>query len=268
MLEPIAHLGLIEDAEIELDRAALEIAALDHPEADLFRYLSLLDDIAESLRAGKDGARTPLQQAARLAEVLAEGFGFEGDRATYDDPANADLMRVLDRRRGLPIALSILYVAQARRLGWTAHALNTPSHVLVAVGASRSAVIDPFNRGAPVSQGQLLNFLRSALGAGASVSARHVAPMSNRATLVRLLMNQVTRAEQAGEAQRALALMQRITIFAPDQTQAWWSRARLEREAGDTGAARESLMAMLETTRDPALRAQAQRAIDTLTPDV
>jgi regulator of sirC expression with transglutaminase-like and TPR domain len=263
MVEQIVHIGLVDDVDIELDRAALEIAALDHPGVDLSGYLALLDMIAERLQARSEGASRPALQALRLAEVLAADFGFEGDRTTYDNPANADLIEVLDRRRGLPISLAILYVALARRLGWTAHALNTPSHVLVAIGASQPLVIDPFNRGAFVDHGQLVALLRSALGAVGAVSREHVAPMTNRGALVRLLMNQVTRAERSQQADRALTLLQRITAIAPAYSFAWWDRARLEQATGDTEAARLSLTSMLETTRDPDLRTQIMSALAT-----
>ena len=264
MLEHIVYLGLVDDADIELDKAALEISALDHPGRDLAGYLGLLETINARLEARSGDARDPVEQAAGLAEVLASDFGFEGDRATYDDPANANLISVMDRRRGLPIALAILYVALARRLGWTAHALNTPAHVLVAVGARRHVVLDPFNRGAVIGPGQLAAFLKNAVGPAGAVSPAHVEPMTNRAALVRLLMNQVTRAEAAQQLDRALTLLQRITAFAPSYSFAWWRRARLEQAGGDVASARQSLTSMLEITRDPGVRAQVVTALAAL----
>lgn len=261
MVERIAYLGLVDDAEIELDKAALEIAALDHPEADLERYLEILEQIADRLRARIATARGPGEQAESLADVIGAEYGFEGDRATYDDPANADLIRVLDRRRGLPVALSILYVALARRVGWTAHALNTPGHVLVGVGQPRSLLIDPFNRGAFVGREQLASLLLTAEGRLDAHAPDHVAPMANRAVLTRLLMNQATRAEQTRRLPRALTVLERITIVAPAYSLAWWERARLEQLLGDSHAARLSLSSMLETTRDPELRAHVSRAL-------
>ncbi len=254
MAEDIMHLGLVDEGEIELDKAALEIAALDNAQADLARYLDLLDQITERLRAEAATATASAEQAARLAQVLATEFGFEGDRTTYDDPANADLIRVLDRRRGLPIALAILYVAMARRVGWTAHALNVPGHVLVGIGDTQPLVIDPFNGGVVLQPWQLRALVQTALGHQGAVGREHVAPMPNRAVLVRLMMNQATRAELAREADRALTVLRRITVVAPGYSFGWWERARLERGAGDIPAARMSLSSMLETTRDPALR--------------
>jgi regulator of sirC expression with transglutaminase-like and TPR domain len=261
MIDQIAYLGLVDETEIELDKAALEIAALDHPDADLALYLDVLEQVTDRLRARDATARTAGERAEALADVLAVEFGFEGDRETYDDPANGDLIQVIDRRLGLPVALSILYVAMARRVGWTAHALNTPRHVLVGVGQPRSLLIDPFNRGVFVGREQLSGLIESRPGAAVP---GQVAPMSNRAVLVRLLMNEAARAEQALRFDRALVVMQRITTIAPAHSLGWWERARLERAQGDAHAARASLSSMLETTRDPDLRTHVMSALDAL----
>jgi len=263
MLEPIVSLGLVEEAEIELDKAALEIAALDHPETELAGYLALLDRLAERLQARAATARTPRDQAQALAAVLAFEFGFEGDRASYDDPANADLIRVIDRRRGLPVTLSILYVALARRVGWVACALNTPRHLLAAVGQP-ALVIDPFHRGRPVARSHLADLLQVSEDQLDAVAPKRLEPMTNRAVLVRLLMNQVTRAELAGQLSRALTVLQRVTTVAPAHSPGWWERARIERAVGDAAAARRSLSAMLETTRDPAVRSHVTTALEAL----
>ncbi|RZL28921.1 MAG: hypothetical protein EOP64_02870, partial [Sphingomonas sp.] len=146
MTNTILHLGLVEDGEIELDLAALELAALDHPGIDLDDYIDELTDIEIALRAADGDAVGSVAQAEALSRVMVEEFGFSGDRTHYDDPQNADLIAVVDRRLGLPISLSILYVAMARRLGWSAMPLNTPGHVLVRLGdASDALIIDPFN---------------------------------------------------------------------------------------------------------------------------
>lgn len=264
MIQDIAHLGLVDEQEIELDAAALEIAALDHPQADLDDYIAVLEAMSERLVQVGARAIGPEAQAEALAQVVAGDFRFDGDRASYDDPANADLIRVIDRRRGMPIALSILYVALARRVGWTAHALNTPGHVLVAVGADDLIVIDPFNRGEVLGPERLAALLQSIVGA-AAIKDEHVAPLSNRAALLRLLMNQASRAERSGDHARALAVHERIATIAPAYSQGWWDLARLQLSQGQVAAARESLTSVLETTRDPFVRAKANDALEGLT---
>ena len=249
MVDGMMALGLMEDADIALDRAALQICALDHEGVDLATYHDFLDGIETRLRgvAGPQGVRAPDDAAVRLRDILAGAYGFEGDRNAYDHPANGDMIRVIDRRRGLPIALAILYVALARRVGWAAHVLNTPGHALVGLGAAAKVVIDPFNGGVRVT-----------------IAPEAIQPMSNRAVLVRLLTNEASRAEGAGLGARALTVMRRITTVAPEYSWGWWQRARLERGAGDTASARSSLSAMLETTRDEDLRGQVRMALASL----
>jgi regulator of sirC expression with transglutaminase-like and TPR domain len=265
MDEDIAHLGLLEDEAIVLDTAALEIAALDHPGVDLEHYADLLTTLTERLVARGDDARSAAEQAEALADVLAGDYRFAGDRDTYDDPDNADLIRVIDRRLGLPVSLAILYVAAARRLSWSADALNTPGHVLVRINSPVEPVlIDPFNGGAVVDAAQLAALLTRMIGPGAAPSAEHLAPMTNRGVLVRLLLNQASRAESAGKAGRALTLYRRMTEIAPSHGHGWWDRARLELMGGEFAEARASLSAMLEVTRDPGMRAHIFAALDAI----
>ena len=189
MLADIETLGLVDDDEIELDHAALILSELDHPGLELEASLDLIEEIGERLFDVGGLAETPAQQAEALAQVFYTDFGFTGDAEYYDAPLNSDLVRVLERRRGLPVSLSILYVAAARRLGWEADALNTPGHVLVRVGDEGSVLIDPFNNGVRVPPQRLAALLRGAVGPDAAGRAEHIAPMSNRIVLVLSLIH-------------------------------------------------------------------------------
>ena len=264
MFEDLDRLGLVDEDDITLDDAALALALLDHPETDLSPYETLLDAIATRLDAVGADALTAGDQARALSQVFAQEFGFAGDRETYDDPANTDLIRVLERRRGLPISLSILYVAAARKLGWTANILDLPGHVLVLIGEDTvPVIIDPFRGGTAVDGEQLVAILAAAHGGGAP-AVSHVSAMPNRSILVRLLLNGATRAEGAGKGRRALELYGRMTAMAPGYGHGWWERARLELMDGDVHAARASLSAMLEVTREPGLRGRVVDALRAL----
>ncbi len=263
-IDGIARIGLLDDEAIPLDEAALALAALDHPGVDLARYRRRIALWTAQLLA-RDAGHGAAQRAAALAAVLADDAGLVGDSASYDDPANADLVRVIDRRRGLPVTLSILYVALARRLGWSADPLNVPGHVLVQIGKDAdSVVIDPFDRGRTLAPRDVGDLLARMLGRDARPEAAHFAPLGNRSTLVRLLSNQATRARQGGDIARALELHERMTVIAPGFTGLWWERARLEQLLGRVNDARVSLWSMLETTRDQALRARIAAALDAL----
>lgn len=122
MNDSIAYLGLLADEEIELDSAALMLSALDHEGTDIEPYLDQLRAINAAVDSARDGIEAKYLQSgeaqgALLAQLIGADFGFAGDSESYDAPLNADMIRVLDRRRGLPVSLSILYVAVARRMG-------------------------------------------------------------------------------------------------------------------------------------------------------
>ena len=263
MHQDLNYLGLIDEEDIALDEAALSLAALDHPGIDLTVYKALLDTVETRLKVVGGDAGTPAERAAALAEVLAGEFGFAGDADTYDDPANADLLSVLDRRRGLPVSLSIIWVAMARRLGWRADVLDVPGHALVVIGSEATPIIvDPFLGGVRVGAERLAALVEAVTGPGRAET--YLAAMPNRAVLIRLLQNQASRAELAGRGRRALELYARMTTIAPAYPHAWWERARLELVDHEIAAARASLGAMLEITRDPTLRRRVTETLDAL----
>ncbi len=262
-IDPLAAIGCLDDADIQLDIAALELAAADRIRPDLSGPLDFLDSLAARLPAATAGSAA---RGAALASLIAGKEGFTGDSADYDAPRNADFLSVLDRRRGLPIALSILYVATARRLGWPAQVLALPGHVLVAIGGEAdTALIDPFALGSAIDESRFAALAAAAVGRSHALRPHHAVRLDNRETLVRLVMNQASRARQAGESARALTLYRRLTLIAPAMPALWWERARLEQISGDIAAARRSLAAMRETTRDPALEDRIRAAFEALT---
>lgn len=264
-MESIADLGLIEDEAIELDRAALRLAALDFPDADLASYESYLDDLAAETAAASSAVDTAARKAATLRAILSDKHDFRGDSDTYEDAANANLMSVIDRRRGLPVALVILYVAMARRMGWQADVLNTPGHIVASLADdTEQVVIDPYNRGRQLTAKGLQALIQRATGSWQPLDPSGWTPMENRAVLVRLLNNQTVRAVQAGRLDRAATLYERMTVVAPTITHLWWERAQVEWQLGRNRDARSSLSALLEMTTDEGRRRQAIHLLDSI----
>ncbi len=255
----LAEIGLLDDADIDLVEAGIALARADRPKADGARLRRLMAGWSIALQ----GDRPPISsqgRARRLAALIAGEAGLTGATEDYDNALNADLVAVAERGRGLPISLSILYVALARRVGWQAEALNLPGHVIVEVrGSVDSALIDPFDHGTGITRDRAIAIARHG-GGDTQPSARFEA-MSNRQLLVRLVTNQASRARSSGDTGRALTLYQRMTVMAPQSTNLWWERARLEQLLGHNMAARGSLTAMLETTHDRGVGSRIQAAL-------
>ncbi len=257
----LATIGLMDDADIDLIDAGIALALADRPHADAARLRRLMSGWAISLQ--RDAATAAAQgRALRLAGLIAGEAGFTGNAQDYENPLNADLVAVAERGLGLPISLSILYVALARRVGWRAEALALPGHVLVELhGGGTTALIDPFDHGASISPALAADIVRAA--GGVPVNGRFAA-MSNRQMLVRLVSNQASRARLADQVLRALTLYERMTMIAPRFSALWWERAQLEQRVGRMAAARASLAAMLETTHDTALIHRIQTTLAAL----
>jgi regulator of sirC expression with transglutaminase-like and TPR domain len=150
--ESPAFADLARRGSPRLDELALAIAAGFRP-VDAGAALATLDalggDVAAALAAA--GTRRPDAEAIACAEALGRRAGFAGDTAHYDDPANSMLDVVLERRRGLPILLSVVYVEVARRAGVALAGVGLPGHFVVGhFGATPPVLLDPFGRGAPV----------------------------------------------------------------------------------------------------------------------
>ena len=255
------ELGLLDDGDIDLVEAGIALARADRPEADPARLRRLVSGWAIALQRDTPPV-SGSGRARRLSGLIAAEAGLTGATDDYDNPLNADLIAIVDRGRGLPVALSILYVALARRVGWRADALNLPGHVIVEVrGGVDSALIDPFDHGIGITRERALEIARH--GSSEPLPARFDA-MSNRQLLVRLITNQASRARSGGDTKRAVKLYERMTTIAPRLSSLWWERARLEQLLGHNKAARGSLTAMLETTHDTGMARRIQAALAAL----
>ena len=262
---PLLRIGAQDDEDIDLADAALELALLDKPGLGLADYRAHMADLRQVGASLGHDLVVPHEQAMLLSYLLHKRHGYQGDSEHYDDPANANLIDVIDRKRGLPVALSILYLQTALALGWSACGLNMPGHFLIRIGEGEAAVIqDPFDGGRQLTKSDVEALVRRAQGPEATLEEEHVEPLSHRAILVRLLNNQSSRAERAGDLERAVELTARMTMIAPAFTGLWWERANLEQALGRYRAARGSLIAMLETTRSSVIHRQVQQTLQEL----
>jgi len=137
---------------IDLAEAAFLIAKEEYPDLDIAQYLSHLDAMAADVRSRPGGVEDPLRLFTGLGDYLFREQGFRGNTEDYYDPRNSFLNEVLDRRTGIPITLSAVYMEVGRRLGLRLHGVGMPGHFLVKyVGPNEEIIVDPFHGGAIVS---------------------------------------------------------------------------------------------------------------------
>ena len=242
--EYLRALGQKGSAVLDIARAALMFSALDHAGRTLEPYLRHLSEIASHARAETRIASNAEEGAQALASVLVGRYGYDGDRLSYDDPSNADFMSVIDRRRGLPVALGILYMHAARAAGLEAAGLNTPGHFLLRLSFKGSEIlVDPFNGGVALDRETLGSPPK--MGAPQADDPRLAEPVSDADVLLRLANNLKLRVLQAGERTRALEVAKRMVLIAPGRAEMWIDLARLNEASGALGAAQKAYEACL-----------------------
>ena len=142
----------VSGPEMDLARVALTIALPEYPELDVGRYLARLDELAESVGEAAGTAEDAYRRLACLDYVLFKQQGFKGNAEDYYDPENSFLNRVVDRKTGIPITLSVLYMEVARRVGLEVRGVGFPGHFLVkTVCDGEEVFVDPFHGGSILS---------------------------------------------------------------------------------------------------------------------
>jgi regulator of sirC expression with transglutaminase-like and TPR domain len=223
-----------EDASVELDEAALLVAAEYCPAVDLAAVRGQLDDLAQRALARLPTAADDHARLDALVETLASDAGFRGNTREYRDPRNSFLNEVLTRRRGIPITLSVVYIEVARRIGLRLVGVSFPGHFLVRYpGPATPLILDAFSAGQKVSEATLVQRLcRGAHGGLDRAEARHMLSQlldgaSVRQIVVRMLGNLKAIYLEQQDHERALVAVDRILLLAPDEPSEVWARAVL-----------------------------------------
>jgi regulator of sirC expression with transglutaminase-like and TPR domain len=246
LIAQLGSVGALDDAEIDLAETALLLAAVDHPDTDLDSYRRHLRDVAEAARTATSRAAGVDLQLAALRDVLVAERRYQGDADTYDDMDNANLIRVIDRRRGLPVALGILYLHAGRAFGADIVGLNFPSHFLVRLASrGQRVIIDPFHEARALAPEDLRQRLKELRGGDAEIEPDHYAPISNRDVLLRLQNNIKLRAVAAGEVARALDILETMRAISPGRSDLWWETAVLQSRLGHLTTAISTLQDFL-----------------------
>lgn len=203
-----------EITNANLARGALLIALEDAPAIDVEEYLRQLDDLAERVRRRASPGEPPVFLLGHLHAEMFDVDGYGGESVSYYDPRNALLSEVIERKRGLPIALAIIFLHVASRVGLPAAGVGLPGHYVVKVQFELNEVyVDPFHGGETLTIGEIGNLVRDVTGGTGKLGSEHLRAWDGRETLVRVLANLDGMWRRAGDPRRALAARERMEVL-------------------------------------------------------
>ena len=200
-----------QPGNIDLARGALLIAHQAYPDLDIEYYLHQFDVLSKTFRTRYDRAETLAKKLENLSQYIFVDLGFRGNQAHYDDPRNSYLNEVLDRRLGIPITLSVVYLELGRRLGLPLAGVNFPYHFLVrSTERGEPLFIDPFSNGTFVDNRDLSDRLPVVDGRKLKLTPDFLAPTPPLQILARMLRNLKRIHIQAHEFHRAIPCAEKI----------------------------------------------------------
>jgi regulator of sirC expression with transglutaminase-like and TPR domain len=238
---------LLEEDPLPLDRAALAIALEEYPALEPERYLARLDDLAARVERK---APRPVRAASTLRalrEVLHDEEGLRGNDDDYYDPRNSFLNEVLDRRLGIPITLSVVYLEVARRAGLRLEGVGFPGHFLAKYASSSGVEVflDAFHGGEMLSADECVARYKARSG-GKDLDARYLRGVSSRQIVARMLHNLKRVYVERKDDVRSFWVLDRILLLAPGQLEALRDRGLAAARLGGARAAARDLEAYLE----------------------
>ena len=205
------------DEKIDLAKASLYYAKAEYPEIEILEYLDFLDGIATEIESQLDGERYPLKVIKAINFELFDGWGFQGNSRDYYDPDNSFLNRVIDRRAGIPITLSVIYLAIAQRLDFPMVGIGMPGHFIIRPDFEDVGIfVDPFHQGEILFEQDCQKRLSRIYQQPVELDPDWLAPVSNRQILARMLNNLKYIYLHKGKIDKAVATMSGIIKLFPD----------------------------------------------------
>lgn len=260
--EIVSSLSEISDKEINLGQVAIALGAIDQPGISVQRYMHHLETLSEQvggrhlelLQAGADDSIET--RLAALKHVISDQHAYIGDNQSYADLDNLNMIRVIDRAKGIPITLCILYIHVARMQGWDIAGLNMPGHFLCRLEKEGQRLIfDPFRDCKILEAPDLRMLVKQAVGPQAELSSVYFNAASNREILIRLLNNIKHRKIENEDYEGALLVVERMRIIDPDEF-------RLLLDAGVLYARVEQTRAAIDALEDYIKKAPRDRGWD------
>jgi regulator of sirC expression with transglutaminase-like and TPR domain len=233
----------VEDERIDLASAALTVARTEYPALNVDAYLKRIATLAERVRARISEWGEPAQTIPALNAVLFEEEGFCGNREDYYDVRNSFLNDVLDRKLGIPITLSLLYMEVGRRVGFPLFGVGMPGHFIVKHYdvEGRQVLIDPYNNGRMLAPSDCQRRLDEIYSGQISLQSEFLLPVSRRQMLTRLLNNLKNAYLAVRNFRRALPIVDMILAIYPRSPEDVKQRATLRHSLGNVRGAVDDL---------------------------
>ena len=219
--------------QIDLAQAALVIARLEYPDLDELRYLLELEGFAMRVRSAVAGLSSAHALAGAMGRILFQEEGFKGNSDDYYDPDNSFLNRVVDRRAGIPISLSLVYMEVGRRAGLDVRGVGLPGHFIAALhGADGRILVDPFHDGSVLSEEECRRRVTVHFGGSKVFSTRFLEPVRPGQMLARLLRNLKGIYKHMGDGMKAFQMLEWILSLDPAAADEYKERAMLYEKLG------------------------------------
>jgi regulator of sirC expression with transglutaminase-like and TPR domain len=208
-----------EDEQINLAEATLLIAAEDYPRLDIGLYIEKLDRFGDLVRERVSQSHNPLDILSAINATLFGELGFRGNVEHYYDPRNSFLNQVIDRRTGIPITLTVVYMEVARRVGLHVEGIGMPGHFIAKLATENGDMfIDAFNGGRLFGEVGCADLLAGMSGGRTMLQPEHMAAVTKKQMLSRMLTN-LLGIYAASDHYRALAAIERLLLINPDSPQ-------------------------------------------------
>jgi regulator of sirC expression with transglutaminase-like and TPR domain len=204
------------DHEVDLAEAALLIAAQEYEGLDVRAYQVRLDEMGRGLRTRLEDEQRPERAVMALNHYLFQELGFRGNSENYYDARNSYLNDVLERRTGIPITLSLVYIEVAGRAGLAVEGVGLPGHFVVRVhGAARGMLVDPFHGGMLLSERDCQERLDRIFSGKVKLDPKMLQPCERKDMIERLLRNLKAIHLRDEDSARALRVVDMLVALAP-----------------------------------------------------
>jgi regulator of sirC expression with transglutaminase-like and TPR domain len=268
---PIARQQFIQEIQqptLDLARAALLLAQEEYPDLDLDVYLNRLNSMAAAIADRLPSERYPLRIIQTINRYLYDDLQFSGNQENYYDPRNSYLNEVIDRRMGIPITLSLVYLEVAKRLDFPMEGVGLPGHFLIRpVAADMEILVDPFHRGEVLFAEDAQERLSQIYGRSIPMQPEFLEATSPRQFLARMLTNLKVIYLNSGDLRRGRAASDRILLLFPDAAHERRDRGLLAYQLGDWSQARLDLSQYLEQMPNATDAATVRQLLDRMPED-